>query len=738
MFEQEAYGVSPFHPMPQFCQYGSNDLLHHSPHLGYRRHSSYSHEDILNMKHQHISIDPRYRDTRAFSNSNIYDHARRDFMSRRRSSSSLQEEFQRMQMNEFMRKSSPTMNRTRSSSPNVSEKSNSNWNLAPSIFIEEYNDDPQPEVKSNNNSSTNVSITEQFQQQPLNEETVAQFAGCDVIPFIDDENVCVTAQHNHHTCDNYLPDVHCVDCSNASNDPSNEISIQIPVPIQPAITSKSTTEQPPLIKSARKTVSFDLMDTIDDAIIITKDQIQEQMQQRQQEQQQKSMLNKHLNKCDHITNVMLNKCDKDAIGTKMNCASDVTSTITTNIELNEPIFKFCTFKRTNSNNTKPNDETESFKNTPSLDNDNFSAYFYDDETTNGQTLYTNNKTINDNTSTSIATSTFDTKAITLDLSELHSDSTNSNSTQHDCESLFDTNEITISTTTTKQHPIFQMFVHEPPPDVMPVSVAPSSWNRQHLIEHGKVRALKDYFEKLKLLKKAKSSPNLSKGNQQKMSRLEQTAVLKQLKMWSEFGTTDEEKINDRSNNNNSRNINANNDKENSVKKKSNVIANPITRSVLNLTVTTSFDDHTSRIQLTESERSFSEPNIDECYQQLSDFNDVTIDESSMQRKPGVDGRTVHKQKISANIETTEKFMQSCPNLCHKSASTQNPVYISKVKANIYNSPCHRSTYLTLRKIKQNQKINKLSKNSNSNAPQNGSCQSFKISSNYDDAANETR
>lgn len=335
LYENDAYAVQPFRPSSSFGIYGSNDALR-LPHLSanYRRHSSYSHEDILNMKNQHVPIDPRYRDSRPFvkSNSNIYDNARRDFMSRRRSSSSLQDDvlrpFQLLQMNEFLRRSSPTMNRTRSTSPNVSDKisdkSNSNWNLNPSIFIEEYNDNP--EVKSNN-SSTNLSYSEYH--QPLNEESVAPFAGRDRIPFIDDEHVFISAQHHPHICDND-PDVNCVD---------------MPKPLPSQFQSQSQ-----IIKH-RKTVSFDLMDETDDEILFNIDNI---------------------DKIEIINPITATTVDPDN-------------------ETMEPIFKFCTYKLSNSN-TKSNNGTESFTNIPTLDNDNYSAYFYDEDSNNGQILGDDNTT----------------------------------------------------------------------------------------------------------------------------------------------------------------------------------------------------------------------------------------------------------------------------------------------------------------------------------------------------------
>lgn len=699
MYEQESFAVPSFQPMPNFGRY--NEYLQCSPQLGYRRHSSYSHEDILNMKYQHVPIDPRYRDSRPFvkSSSNIYDNVRRDFMSRRRSSSSLQEDvirpFQMLKMNEFLRRSSPTMNQTRSSSPNVSDKSNSNLNLNPShpsnpsIFIEEYDDTRAEEVKSNN-SSTNVSQSNEY-QQPLSEETVAPFAGCDEIPFIDDENTTLISAHHHHFCDDNIniPEVNCVAC----NDPSVELfKPPVPSPPPPVI--------PPYIKN-RKTVSFDLMDF--DATEFTRIAHPQPSTSHQYPASCMCSRAEKSNPCDHITNVMLNKCGKNA-GTKANCAFNAT-TDTNEGQLNqtnEPIFKFCTFKRSNSN-TKPNNGTESFKNIPSLDNDNFSAYFYEDDESNHGQMITNNKTL-----PSAAPTNYDTKAITLDLSELHSNSTNSSTTQYDsgidgasesghCQQQ----QQQPSNTAPPPHPTQvteRKFAYIPIQRKLPSlhSEEPSKWRMPGV---GNVRALRNYFEQLKMPgddRLTRSSPNLSKDFNRKLSAVERQNVLDQLKIWSEYGTSD---IRD------------------GLMKKSASHTDPLRRSVLNLTVTTTFDEQkqTAKIQLTESERSTSEPSIETC---------TTVTPNVNQHKKFPDSYIVRKQKITTNIHTTDNFYaQSCPNLQWISNSSKSSAKVnangskfnSKLKASIYNSPCHRSTYLTLRKIKQNKKINKLVKNSESSS-----------------------
>lgn len=321
--------MPPFQPPPNFCQYGSNDRLF-QPRLAQRRHSSYSHEDILNMKYQNPPVDPRYRDNRPFvnSNSSLYDHARRDFMSRRRSSSSLQDDmlqpFQPYHIDSFLRKSNPTIIHN-NSSPNLSEKCNSNWNLNPSIYIEEYNDDNTTEVKSNNSSATNISYSEVH--QPLNEESVAPFAGCDEIPFIDDEH-----DNSTHFCDIFMPVVNCVEQQRHDSEKS----------------------LPSLIKN-RKTVSFDLVDSNEELNRIRKANI----------------MNKS-NTCDHITNIKFN--DMRRMGTKPLASTSQQPKVPL-----ESLFKFCTLKNSNIKHI-PNEPTESFKKpTINVDDDSLSAYFYLDE-----------------------------------------------------------------------------------------------------------------------------------------------------------------------------------------------------------------------------------------------------------------------------------------------------------------------------------------------------------------------
>lgn len=632
-YGHEPFTLPPaFQPMPNFAQYNSNEFLFHSPHLNQRRHSSYSHEDILHMKYQTPPVDPRYRDSRPFikSSSNIYDHARRDFMSRRRSSSSLQEDilrpFQQIQLNEYMRKSSPTMNRTRSNSPNASsDQSNSNLNLNnPAIFIEEYNDH-QTEVKSNN-SSTNLSFTNESPNQPLNEESVA---GCDNIPFIDDENDQVTQ-------------------------PIATVAVGRRATIQSgAADVNAAAVAAAFMNKNRKTVSFDLMDSMEELNRIRRSNV---------------ILNKS-STCDHITNVKFNKCKAGcaaAVGNKAAPAATVAA--------NEPIFKFCTLKQYPPSVAHPSDQrTESFKKHPSVDIpynnietsensdfscNNLSAYFDDGAIGNE---YRSDGRIGCRPSTSI----IDAKAMTLDLTDLQSDSTNSSN----------------------DHPRPIGLEAKPSKFAYIAAWKPPAFFDKMNFGHGKVRALRNYFEKMKLPADvapiSQSTPDLSStadSSTQKLNADERRKVLEQLQEWSEFGTVEKPKR-----------VGA-----------SVVTANPkpkpIMRSVLNLTVTTSFDErqpHTSdhNTEWSESNRCQSAPDVRE-------------------HKKFPDAYIVRRQKVRTNIKsTTHDLRKSCPELVGD-ASPQAPkpfIISSKLKTNIYSSPCHRSSYQTLRKIKQNQKANKMAK-----------------------------
>lgn len=611
------------------------------------------------MRQQHVPIDPRYRDSRPFvrSSSSIYDNARRDFMSRRRSSSSLQEDvlrpFQLLQMNEFLRRSSPTMSRqlsreSRSTSPNVSDKSNSNWNLNPSILIEEY-DDSKLEEKSTT-SSTNLNQVEYH--QPLCEESVAPFAGRDEIPFIDDDNILISAHDPY--CDNPLPDVNSKHCSDSDSKPAipldqphcsnyyhREINCnyQPPPPPPPPLPHSSQQKQRQPIKS-RKTVSFDLMDNVEPNTSAKFSAL---------------LNNVRSNSCDDSSNVMLNRLSYGA-GTRTETALDKTNNaVEHNLteESNEPIFKFCSIKRNESFN----------KNIPNLDSDNYSAYFFDDDTINDQKLP---KATIETTVKTRASDAIDPNIMTLDLSGLHSNSTTSSLTPYasidptsTCDvhsKICDRNEIDAYAKQINE--IVQLAAHKPIKCDVP----------EHL-SNGKVMALKNYFERMPHM--SISTPNLSTETSTKLTDSEQKDVLKQLDQWSKFGTLDSDSLHQR---------------------------DRLSQSVFNLRVTTSIDDPlTSNIHVSESKRSVSDSNVN------------TLNLTNSKRWP-------YKSISPPNSAITLHYKQyknnqanSCINLYEIESAMRMESPSSRLKASIYHSPCHRSAYLTLREIKRNRKINKLAR-----------------------------
>lgn len=226
-----------------------------------RRHSSYSHENILQMKFQPMpQIDPRYRDSRPFvsSASNIYEYnGRRDFFARRRSSSSLQDDvmqtFQSFQSvatrpsvpcgssGSVHRWQLPTATTTTTNSSNNSLNDNGRLS-APAIFVEEFDDAKLAEQRR---------IEDERQQQQQQQRAAAQsttslssaqsvFDLADEIPFIDDDD--------------------CDEAHNVAESARPEAPIYIPQAMQcrnyakPAAAAKATALK------QRKTVSFDLVE----------------------------------------------------------------------------------------------------------------------------------------------------------------------------------------------------------------------------------------------------------------------------------------------------------------------------------------------------------------------------------------------------------------------------------------------------------------------------------------------
>lgn len=288
------------------------------------------------------------------------------------------------------------------------------------------------------------------------------------------------------------------------------------------------------------------------------------------------------------------------------------------------------------------------------------------------------------------------------MSELQSNSTNSSTTQFDSESTENHKTIIINSlirnSAEYRNSVKTTFI--PHKNQNPFDDSSSRKMNAVNTDKGNVKALRNFFEQLEMPRErlTYSSPNLVKDNDHKLSTTERQAVLDQLNYWSEFGTADKNQLPS--------------PPQTRIKQKLNNTEPNSTRSVLNLTVTTSFDDHTtSKIQITEnSEKSTSEPNINVCAD--NEFN--------TEKRTGhqiSDLFFVKKQKITANIQSNEKYALSCPNLFHMKTATKagHCIFNSKFEASIHNSPQHRSTHLTLRKIKQNKKINKMDKQMHSNS-----------------------
>lgn len=620
------------------------------------------------MRQQHVPIDPRYRDSRPFvrSSSSIYDNARRDFMSRRRSSSSLQEDvlrpFQLLQMNEFLRRSSPTMNRqrsreSRSSSPNVSDKSNSNWNLNPSILIEEY-DDAKIEEKSTT-SSTNLNQVEC--RQPLCEESVAPFAGCDDIPFIDDDNILISAHDPH--CDNPLPHVNSKHCSDSGSKPAipldqphcsnyyqretnyNYQTTTPPQPPPPPPQSSQQQQRQPI--KSRKTVSFDLMDDVEPTI-------------SGKYFDSAHSGNARSNSCDDAGDIMLNRCSYGA-GTRAEISFAATNNaIEHNLtkETTEPIFKFCSIKRNESFN----------KNIPNLDSDSYSAYFFDDDAINDQKLP---KATIETTIKPHASDAIDPNIMSLDLSGLHSNSTTSSLTPYISTEATSTRDVHSKLCDRNEIDAYVRQINE---IVQLPTLKPIKCDVHDHLSKGKVMALKNYFERMQHM--SISTPNLSTETSTKLTDSEQKDVLKQLDRWSKFGTLECDSLNPPSR---------------------------LSQSVFNLRVTTSIDDpNTSNIHVSETKRSVSDSNIN------------TFNLSNSKRWPHKSISPPSSTKPNSAITLHYKQYKnnqasSCINLFEIESAMRMESPSSKLKASIYHSPCHRSAYLTLRKIKQNRKINKLAR-----------------------------
>lgn len=462
-----------------------------------RRHSSYSHEDILNMKYQQPQIDPRYRDSRPFVNSasNIYEYtAKKDFFARRRSSSSLQDEMvqpfktfqQKAAGDGILRKSNHTVT---TSGGSLSDKSSaaSRWDLNPSIFIEEYDDALHSNAAEENRSpsSSTKSLSKPETHEPLNEETVAHFVGNEEIPFIDD-------------------------------DPANMSDESEPIYVPSAMQSNmyvGARKGPPMIKN-RKTVSFDLVE---------KDY-------ENKPRPGDSSMNKSKT-CGHITNISLSELPGNR---RVSLFSEGT---------NKPTIKLCSFNSSYKSITplksiplaNPVDSSSFVKSNKADDSDdneaeNLSAYFDNDEPPPSLKCATGPR------------KAIDEAAVALDLTGLVS----SDSTTVASPPQQPTPPLAVPETI-----LLEDFVPVPKPRTKkPIEFLPkerkrwqpSAWVPTNLYDrlafgNGKVQALRSFYESHQRGQQrlTESSPDLRRKSN-KLTVDEQQRVMLQLREWSDFGS----------------------------------------------------------------------------------------------------------------------------------------------------------------------------------------------------------
>jgi hypothetical protein len=150
---------------------------------GARRFStSYSHEDILsNDQLDQIHFDPRYRDYRSASSLNYsYNRSRSNSLNSVGSGNIQYQQFRRMS-----NYSPPLI------APLVHQK---RWDTNPSIFIEEYHDEPKTEPKSESRSDRSVQNSKETicssneSLIPLSEGDIKSLGDLSQIPFIDDDS----------------------------------------------------------------------------------------------------------------------------------------------------------------------------------------------------------------------------------------------------------------------------------------------------------------------------------------------------------------------------------------------------------------------------------------------------------------------------------------------------------------------------------------------------------------------
>lgn len=431
------------------------------------------------MKYQKPQIDPRYRDTRPFvsSASNIYEYKeKQDLFTRRRSSSSLQDEmiqpfktFQqkavRVGSDGVHRKSNPTIT---TSGGSLSEKSTtSKWDVNPSIFIEEYDESKYSTAAEENrspSSSTKSLVKPDVElHEPLDAESVASLVGDEELPFIDDE---------------------------LANQSDESEPIYVPTAMQ-SHEYVGSRKAPPIVKN-RKTVSFDLVEKINGCDI-------------------------NMNKsktCGHITNISFSD-----IASKRNCSQSV-EIAKTKPNINVRSFNYETpisvdhpkpnpmprMKREDSDDTEP---------------DNLSAYFDNDEPSHNQCAVGQRKHI-------------DEDAVALDLTGLVSSDSTSPPIQTPPLAVPEDEEIAPVPKPRQSKPM--EFIYKEQKRWQPSSWVPTNLYDRLAFGNGKVQALRSFFEGHQNRKqKTESSPDLRRKSN-KLTSAEQQSVIQQLREWSEFGS----------------------------------------------------------------------------------------------------------------------------------------------------------------------------------------------------------
>lgn len=491
----QSQAPNPFGVNQKYSPFGSSERFsyinqpnNYNPNQ--RRHSSYSHEDILSMKYQQPQIDPRYRDTRPFvsSASNIYEYKeKQDLFTRRRSSSSLQDElvqpFKTFQQKAARgcsdgvhRKSNPTVT---TSGGSLSDKiTNSKWDVNPSIFIEEYDDTKHSNAAEQNRSpsSSTKSLAKPDVElhEPLDEESVAPFVGSDELPFIDDE---------------------------LANQSDESEPIYVPSAMQ-SHEYVGSRKGPPMIKS-RKTVSFDLI---------------EKNHGNNGNAQCDSNISKSQT-CGHITNISFSDLEINRKRSQSSQSTKVTIP-------SKPILTHYE-AYSNSQSVILSNIVDPLKAKPSLhlkkedsddtEPDNLSAYFDNDGPSHVKCDLTRRKHI-------------DEDSVALDLTGLvSSDSTSP---------PIPTPPLAVPEVDIVPAPKSIEFIYKEQKRWQPSSWVPTNLYDRLAFGNGKVHALRSFFEgyqKRKQQRLTESSPDLRRKSN-KLTANEQQQVMQQLREWSDFGS----------------------------------------------------------------------------------------------------------------------------------------------------------------------------------------------------------